>query len=151
MNSAIVESVGIFPDTFVEVLEQYIQCAEASLYLCGESARAQGKVARINEEPVISVARRKDEIFRNVSQIFEQYQLSDLAQLAKDEENALSRNNPDGKLLAHWAEKQSEFLAKAGSKLMSKLNTDEFRTLMVSWFDTPPLSKKTGLSLSDSF
>ena len=151
MTIAIMGSVGISPYAFVGVLERYIQCADAFLYLCGESARAQGNVARRDGQEWISVARRKDGIFRNATQIFDQYQLPDLSQMAKDEENALSRNNPDGNLLAHWAEKQREFLAKAGSKLMDKLNTDEFRTHMVSWFDTPPVSKTTGLSFSDAF
>ena len=144
-------SVGNYPDTFVEVLKRYIQCDEAPLYLFGVSARAQCKVARRDEQTGISSERRKDGICRNSAQIFGQYQLPDLAHLAKDEEHVLSRNNPDGKLLDHRAGKQIEFLAKAGSKLMPRLNPDEFRTLMVSWFDKPPISKTTGLSSKDPF
>ena len=65
----------------------------------------------------------------------------------------MKKNHPGkgGELTAHWAERQSDFMGKQDAKIVAKMSTPEFRTLLVARFDTTkPDPRQGGVDFGDS-
>ena len=87
----------------------------------------------------------------NSMSIFGPRSLAGLLHVSKDKQDGVAKNNPGGKLRDHWEGNQADFVSSSCSKLISRVNSTEYRSMYTAWYNTDLEENGAGICFSDSY
>ena len=119
---------GALPEEVHAALERALQALVGFFFLRGESNAQKGGSRGI----VAPIPRRIDALLFRATSVFRLFSIEDLMQIAVDV------SSRDGRVKeVHWADRQGPWAGKAGMSLVKLLSSDDFRSILVSWYNTP--------------